>query len=199
MWPALVCGSIESPGAAPKALRCLNHLHSLLSQPQTVIELGARRGWLEILFNVYEQRKGKIQYSCTRPKATTLIVQSNGYNSHTVCVCLNYTRTTEQNWKTKHWSKFISFSLFKETPLLCTWTGCICFHVRIGQLIIITLVMGETCLVRRLFSSDKFLPRIGYADMLTTSGEKNNKVCGFIVYLLRPSVKKTCTAAMKSL
>lgn len=123
-------------------------------------------------------------------RPTTLIVQSNGYNSHTLCVCLNYTRTTEQNWKTKHWSKFISFSLFKETPLLCTWTGCICFHVRIGQLIIITLVMGETCLVRRLFSSDKFLPRIGYADMLTTSGEKNNKVCGFIVYLLRPSVKK---------
>lgn len=184
MWPALVCGSIESSGAAPKALRCLNHLHSLLSQPQTVIELGARRGWLEILFNVFEQRKGKIQYSCTRPKATTLIVQSNGYNSHTVCVCLNYTRTTEQNWKTKHWSKFISFSLFKETHLLsCKDRSTYYYYFGYG---------------RNMFGQKAVLLRIGYADMLTTSGEKNNKVCGFIVYLLRPSVKKTCTAAMKS-
>jgi len=45
---------------------------------------------LEILFNVFKQRKARYRDSCTGPKATAVIVQGNGCISHCagVCVCV---------------------------------------------------------------------------------------------------------------
>lgn len=41
-WFVVPMGAWSSPS---RPLRCLNYLHSLHSQPQTIIELKAWRGW----------------------------------------------------------------------------------------------------------------------------------------------------------
>lgn len=180
----------REPRAAPKALRCLNHLHSLLTLPQIVIELGAWRAcWKYCLMFLNRERQDTVQLHGAK---------SHNLRSHKVTDALHAAGVWFETKKNRHWSTiYFTYSFYSKE---------LCFLRLFGQLLLLSCLVKWAYYSNYGFYESHFLRSVSWSKF---SSEYQKRICwphqerrtqsGFIVYLHGPSVKIVVTGAKQSL